>query len=95
MCGLSAVTSMSDDSISWVIRLRLAVIPETHDFAKQREASPSSRADESRLATITGLKTLSSKWPWQPPKVIAAWLPTTCAHTIASPRTASGSPSPA
>jgi hypothetical protein len=47
---------------------------------KQRDDSASSRTDVSKLAIITGLKTLSSKWPWQPPNVMAPWLPTTCAQ---------------
>mmetsp|Transcript_37604 Transcript_37604/g.87931 ORF Transcript_37604/g.87931 Transcript_37604/m.87931 type:complete len:213 (-) Transcript_37604:689-1327(-) len=84
MYGLSAVTSMSDASISAVMRSRLGWMPSTHDLVKQPAASPSSLDDESRLATITGLKTFSSKCPCAPAKVIAAWLPTTCAQTIVS-----------
>ena len=42
-----------------------------------------SRIDESKLAMISGLKTLSSKWPCAPPKVIAVWLPITCASPAA------------
>mmetsp|Transcript_37687 Transcript_37687/g.90482 ORF Transcript_37687/g.90482 Transcript_37687/m.90482 type:complete len:213 (-) Transcript_37687:697-1335(-) len=84
MCLLSAVTSMSDWPISSAIRAWLGAMPTTHDLVKHWEASASRRTDESRLAIITGLKTLSSKWPCAPPKVMAAWLPMTCAQTIVS-----------
>mmetsp|Transcript_26462 Transcript_26462/g.67199 ORF Transcript_26462/g.67199 Transcript_26462/m.67199 type:complete len:284 (+) Transcript_26462:565-1416(+) len=84
MCGLSAVTSISDEVMSSPMRLRLGSMPSTHDLVKQRDASPSSRIAESRLLIMTGLKTLSSKWPCAPANEMAAWLPKTCAHTIVS-----------
>ena len=53
MCGLRAVTSMRDDSISWLMRVRLASMPTTHDLVKHLDESASSRAEESRLATCS------------------------------------------
>mmetsp|Transcript_41084 Transcript_41084/g.136124 ORF Transcript_41084/g.136124 Transcript_41084/m.136124 type:complete len:227 (-) Transcript_41084:702-1382(-) len=84
MCGLSAVTSMRDDSISCRIRARFGSMPATHDLVKHRHESASKRVEESRLEIMSGLKTLSSKWPCAPPTVMATWLPITCAQTIVS-----------
>ena len=49
---------------------------------KAAEASPMSLMDLRTLETIKGLKTLSSKWPLEPPMETATWLPITWAATI-------------
>ena len=38
----------------------------------------------SRLRIMTGLKTFSSNWPYEPPTVTATLLPITCEATIVS-----------
>ena len=45
-------------------------------------ASRSSRHEPKKFQIITGLNTLSSKLPCEPPKPIATSLPNTCTHTI-------------
>ena len=60
MWGLSAVTSINEELISCSMRSVFALMPTTHDLVKHLEASPISRADDSRFEIITGLKTLSS-----------------------------------
>mmetsp|Transcript_26124 Transcript_26124/g.64907 ORF Transcript_26124/g.64907 Transcript_26124/m.64907 type:complete len:253 (-) Transcript_26124:938-1696(-) len=82
MCGLSAVTSMSDSRSSWSTRCLLHSMPLTHLSASEREASASSRMDRSTLDAITGLNTLSCIWPLLPAMVTAVWLPITSQHTI-------------
>ena len=46
-----------------------------------RSRSASRWIDWSRLRAISGMRTLSSNWPWRPPIVIAVSLPITCALT--------------
>ena len=62
--GASAVTSISERSISSRMRASLASMPATQLSVNERAASASSRIDCSMQCAITGLKTLSSKWPW-------------------------------
>ena len=57
-------------------------MPTAQCSSKARAASASSWIDSSTLCTITGLKTLSSKLPCEPPKATAASLPKTCTQTI-------------
>ena len=49
---------------------------------KLAAASARRRIDCSIASAITGLKTLSSRWPWLPAKVTAAWLPKTRTQTM-------------
>mmetsp|Transcript_1228 Transcript_1228/g.2848 ORF Transcript_1228/g.2848 Transcript_1228/m.2848 type:complete len:262 (+) Transcript_1228:316-1101(+) len=83
MCGLSAVTSMSEDRMSWSMRSRLGSMPRTQFSAKDTDASDSRRMLCRLLWAIRGLATFSSKWdPAAPPRVTPMSLPTTWAHTI-------------
>eukprot|EP01139_Manchomonas_bermudensis_P017222 Amastigsp_a516913_19.p6 type:complete len:107 gc:universal Amastigsp_a516913_19:39-359(+) len=63
MTGLRAVTSMSDSRMICSMRAVLASSPRTQWTRKPSHAVARRRADESTLAIMTGLKTLSSKWP--------------------------------
>ena len=84
MCGLSAVTSMSDFCKFSSMRARFSSSPSTQKSTKPRHASLSSLMEWSRLCTITGLKTFSSKLPCEPANPMAASLPNTCTATIVS-----------
>ena len=57
-------------------------MPRAQCSSKLRAPSPSSRALCRKLWISTGLKTLSSKLPDAPAKLIAASLPKTCTHSI-------------
>ena len=59
-------------------------MPSTHFSANRREALDSSAIDCSRLRAISGIRTLSSNWPWRPPIVIAVSLPITWAPTCST-----------
>ena len=78
----SAVTSMSDSFNSWLILFSFALMPTTQLLVNDAEASAMSLMDCSRELINMGLKTFSSKWPWEPPMVTPTWLPMTCAHTM-------------
>jgi hypothetical protein len=60
----------------------LALIPTTQFFVKLFIASDKRRIDVMTLEMIMGLKTLSSKWPFEHPMVQATWLPITYAATM-------------
>ena len=57
-------------------------MPTTQLSAKLTAASARRRIDCSTAFAITGLKTLSSKWPWLPAKATVVALPITCAQTM-------------
>ena len=59
-------------------------MPTTQLSAKLTAASAKRRIDCSTAFAITGLNTLSSKWPWLPAKAAVAPLPITCAQTMVS-----------
>ena len=59
-----------------------ASIPTTHFSVKASATFPSSRIDSRILCAITGIITLSSKFPFAPAQVMVASFPKTCAHTI-------------
>mmetsp|Transcript_11124 Transcript_11124/g.23867 ORF Transcript_11124/g.23867 Transcript_11124/m.23867 type:complete len:330 (-) Transcript_11124:314-1303(-) len=82
MCGLSAVTSMRELSTCLAMAGRLGLIPAAQLASNDRHASPMSRALWRTLAAMRGLKTLSSKWPIEPPTVTAVSLPITWAATM-------------
>ena len=64
------------------LKFAKVTILTTHLSVKATEASPNNLIDLRTLATIIGLKTFNSKWPFDPPIVTATWLPMTCAATI-------------
>mmetsp|Transcript_5074 Transcript_5074/g.12715 ORF Transcript_5074/g.12715 Transcript_5074/m.12715 type:complete len:218 (+) Transcript_5074:66-719(+) len=82
MCGFSAVTSIRLDAMRSPMRPSFATIPDTHLSVKATEQSASKRVDDSKAMAMTGLKTLSSKWPWAPPNWAVAQSPTTRAATM-------------
>mmetsp|Transcript_15362 Transcript_15362/g.43800 ORF Transcript_15362/g.43800 Transcript_15362/m.43800 type:complete len:256 (+) Transcript_15362:660-1427(+) len=84
MWGLSAVTSIRLSCKSFWILSSLALMPETQWSVNDSHASARRRTDLRRLAISMGLKTLSSKWPLEPPMDIALQLPMTWAQTIVS-----------
>ena len=59
-------------------------MPTTQLSVKLRQPSASSRIDCSTLWMITGLNTLSSKWPLLAPTVTATLLPITWQQTMVS-----------
>ena len=59
-------------------------MPSTHFSANITDALERSWIDCSRLRAISGIRTLSSNWPWRPPTVIAVSLPITCAPTCST-----------
>lgn len=72
MWGLSAVTNIKDSCNNCAMRVSLATIPSRHFSEKFCAARPNNRADDNTLAAMTGLNTLSSKWPCAPANVTAA-----------------------
>jgi hypothetical protein len=81
MNGLSAVATASVPSADASQPARFASMPSTHFSANSSPAAASSPIDWSRLRAISGIRTLSSNWPWRPATVIAVSLPITCAPT--------------
>ena len=71
-----------ESSISSRQRSLFATMPSTHFSQKTSTTFPSSRIDSRRLCAITGIMTLSSKFPFAPAQVIDVSLPITCAQTI-------------
>ena len=71
MYGLSAVATASVASAERSQPSKLASIPTTHLVANSRHLAASSWIDSSRLRAISGMRTLSSKLPCDPAKVIA------------------------
>jgi hypothetical protein len=57
-------------------------MPRTHLSEKTSTTFVNSRIDSRRLCAITGIITLSSKFPFAPAQVIVVSLPITCAQTI-------------
>mmetsp|Transcript_29221 Transcript_29221/g.74971 ORF Transcript_29221/g.74971 Transcript_29221/m.74971 type:complete len:277 (-) Transcript_29221:852-1682(-) len=81
---LRQVTSMRELCSRWSMRSLLATMPSTQLSVKEMHASPRMVTLCSSALIIMGLKTLSSKWPWQPPTVMAVWLPITWQQTMVS-----------
>ena len=79
MCGLSAVTSISERCTSSAMRSRLGSMPRAQCSSKLRTPSASRRTLCRKLWMISGLNTFSSKLPDAPPMLIATSLPITCA----------------
>ncbi len=73
--GASAVTSISDSFINWVMRSMFGSVPSSIRAVKLSIPTASRLIERTTLAPISGLKTLSSRWPWSPPIVTATWLP--------------------
>ena len=82
MWGLSAVTSMSELCRFASIFARLASMPAAQRSLNERIASARRSTDCRKLYAITGMKTFSSKLPWEAAKPMAASLPITCTATI-------------
>src|SRR5215471_14370067 len=82
MWGARAVTSISDSWTCRAIRSRSGSMPTAQCSRKESQASASRRIDRSTLWMMSGLKTLSSKFPEAPPMVTATSLPTTWAQTM-------------
>src|SRR6266545_3868296 len=82
MRGESAVTSIRELVKNCWIRDGSASIPTTQYAVKERQLSARRRMECSRLLVITGLNTLSSKFPWVPASEMAVSLPITCTHTM-------------
>jgi hypothetical protein len=64
------------------MRVIFGSIPETQLLLNDLQASASRVADCKKQLIITGLKTLSSKCPFEPAKVMVVSFPIICAHTI-------------
>ena len=84
MNGFSAVATASVPSAERSQPSRLASMPSTHFSASSTDALDRIWIDCSRLRAISGIRTLSSNWPWRPPTVIAVSLPITCAPTCST-----------
>ena len=63
-------------------RSSLATMPRTHLSQKTSTTFVNSLIDSRRACAITGIITLSSKFPFAPAHVMVVSLPITCAHTI-------------
>ena len=77
MCGLSAVTSISDSWSSEAMRGVLASMPSEQRSTKLDAPSARRRTLCRKFWMIIGLKTFSSKLPIAPPMLIATSLPIT------------------
>src|SRR5258708_4233015 len=82
MCGLSAVTSMSESRTSSAMRSRRGSMPAAQCSLKLAAPSVSSLTLCRKLWMMRGLNTFSSKFPEAPPILIATSLPSTCAHSM-------------
>src|SRR5690606_8521829 len=76
------VTSINEFSRCRLITGRFGSMPTAQLLLKETQASPINLADCKTLAAISGLNTLSSKWPELPPTDTATSFPITWAHTI-------------
>src|SRR5438445_520245 len=83
MCGLSAVTSISELCRSSAMRSPRGSMPAAQCSRKLSAPSPSSRTLWRKLWMMSGLNTFSSKFPEAPPILIATSLPSTWAQSIA------------
>ncbi len=64
MVGLRLVTSMSEFATCFAIASRFGSRPAMQCSWKDRHESESSRIEWRMLWMMSGLKTLSSKWPY-------------------------------
>src|SRR5258706_514888 len=84
MCGARAVTNMSEPCSSAAMRSRLGSIPRAQCSSKLAMPSASRRTLCRKLCAMSGLNTLSSRGPWEPPKLMATSFPMTWHETMVS-----------
>src|SRR6266403_3586209 len=84
MCGLRAVTSISELLRCSLMRFLFGSIPTAQRSQNERDASATSSIDVSKLCRITGLYTFSWKLPCEPANATAWSLPKTWTATIVS-----------
>ena len=69
--------NINDSFIIFSIRCSFALIPTTQFLVNDLMPSASRRIDWSRFLIKTGLKTLSSNWPYEPATLMVVLLPMT------------------
>ena len=82
MWGFRAVTNINELLSNYLILFSSGFVPSRQFLTNDRQPSPKSLIEWRTFEAIRGLKTLSSKWPLDPPIVTAILLPITWAHNI-------------
>src|SRR2546429_3165942 len=82
MCGFRTVTSINELSRCSRIRFSFGSMPTAQRSLNERAASARSSMDWSTLCSMTGLYTLSWKFPCEPAKATAWSFPKTCTATM-------------